>query len=150
MKSRRQAITTFVAGLLMAASGIAFAADPPKKADATVTIDETQFAVIVGGTVGGGKITYKGATHPFKISGLTAGANVGISKMSAAGEVYDLKDMSQFEGTYTKLDVSATAGGGVGAIHLKNEHGVTMKLTSRTQGLQLNVGSATGVKVTLK
>jgi hypothetical protein len=46
--------------------------------------------------------------------------------------------------------VSATAGGGVGALHLKNEHGVVMKLTSRTQGLQLNVGTATGVKVTMK
>jgi hypothetical protein len=143
-------MTTLAASLLLAASGIAFTADPPKKPDGTVTIDETQFAVIVGGSVGGGKLSYKGAEHAFKISGLAAGANVGVSKMSAAGEVYDLKDLSKFPGTYTKLDASATAGGGVGALHLKNEHGVVMKLTSRTQGLQLNVGTASGVKVTLK
>jgi hypothetical protein len=150
MKSRRQAVTTLVAGLLLASSGIAFTADAPKKPDATVTIDETQFAVIIGGSVGGGKITYQGKEHAFKINGLAAGANVGVSKMSAAGEVYDLKDLSKFAGTYTKLDASVTAGGGVGALHLKNENGVVMKLTSRTQGLQLNVGTASGVKVTLK
>jgi hypothetical protein len=149
MNTRRTAVATLVAGLFLATSGLVFAADA-KKPDATVAIDETQFAVIVGGSVGGGKLTYQGKVHPFKVSGLTAGANIGVSKMSAAGEVYDLKDLAKFAGTYTKLDASATAGGGVGALHLKNENGVVMKLTSRTQGLQLNVGSASGVKVTLK
>jgi hypothetical protein len=70
--------------------------------------------------------------------------------MSASGEVYDLPDLANFPGTYTKLDVSATVGGGVGALHLKNEHGVVMKLTSRSKGLQLNAGSATGVTVTME
>ena len=134
---------------VLLAGGLAFAADE-KKSDGTVAINETQFAVIVGGSIGGGTLTYQGKTYDFKISGLTAGANVGMSKMSAAGDVYDLKDVSKFPGTYTKLDVSATVGGGVGALHLKNENGVVMKLTSRTQGLQLNVGSATGVKVVMK
>ena len=30
---------------------------------------------------------------------------MGVSKMSATGEVYDLKDISKFPGIYTKLDV---------------------------------------------
>ena len=149
MSNHKRTFGIFATTIMLLASGFALAADA-KKADATVTIDETQFAVIVGGSIGGGKLKHQGKDHEFKISGLTAGANVGVSKMSAAGEVYDLKDIAKFPGTYTKLDVSATAGGGVGALHLKNEHGVTMKLTSRTQGLQLNVGSATGVKVTMK
>ena len=149
MNARKNAVALFAASLVLAASSLAFAADD-KKPDGTVAIDETQFAVIVGGSIGGGKLTYQGKVHEFKINGLTAGANVGVSKMSAAGEVYDLKDLAKFPGTYTKLDVSATAGGGVGALHLKNENGVVMKLTSRTQGLQLNIGSATGVKVTMK
>jgi hypothetical protein len=137
------------ASILFATSGIALAADA-KKPDGTVSIDETQIAVIVGGSWGGGKLMYGGQTHDFKINGLTAGVNVGASKMSAAGEVYDLKDVSKFAGTYTKFDASATLGGGVGALYLKNENGVVMKLTSRTQGLQLNLASANGVKVTMK
>jgi len=149
MRNYRTAFGIFVTALVFLVSGLAIAADA-KKPDGSVTIDETQFAFIIGGSVGGGKLTYKGKVHDFKIGGLTAGANVGISKMSASGEVYDLPDLANFPGTYTKLDVSATVGGGVGALHLKNEHGVVMKLTSRSKGLQLNAGSATGVTVTME
>ncbi len=128
---------------------LALAADT-KKPSGTVAIDETQFAFILGGSVGGGKLMFEGQEYPFKIGGLTVGVNVGISKMSAAGEVYDLTDISKFPGTYTKLDASIALGGGVGGLRLKNENGVIMRLESRTQGLQLNVGSASGIKVTME
>ena len=75
---------------------------------------------------------------------------MGISKMSAAGEVYDLEDISKFPGTYTKLDASITLGGGIGGLRLKNENGVIMRLESRTKGLQLNVGSSSGITVTME
>jgi hypothetical protein len=149
MNMNRRMAGVFAATMLLAASSLALGADA-RKPDGTVSIDETQFAVLVGGSWGGGKLSYQGKDYDFKLSGLTAGANVGASKMSAAGEVYDLKDISKFPGTYTKFDASATLGGGAGAIHMKNENGVIMKLTSRTQGLQLNIGSANGVKVTMK
>jgi hypothetical protein len=130
-------------------SGLALAADAAQPSG-MVVIDETQFAFILGGSVGGGKLTFQGTEYPFKIGGLTVGANVGISKMSAAGEVYDLKDVSKFPGTYTKLDASIALGGGVGGLQLKNKNGVIMRLESRTQGLQLNAGSASGVTVTME
>ena len=128
---------------------LALAADT-KKPSGTVAIDETQFAFILGGSVGGGKLMFEGQEYPFKIGGLTVGVNLGVSKMSAAGEVYDLTDISKFPGTYTKLDASIALGGGVGGLRLKNENGVIMRLESRTQGLQLNVGSASGIKVTME
>lgn len=128
---------------------LALAADA-KQPSGTVTIEETQFAIILGGSSGGGTLTFQDQQYPFKIGGLTAGVNVGISKMSAAGEVYDLTEISQFPGTYTKLDVGIALGGGVGGLRLKNENGVIMRLESRTQGLQLNVGSASGITVTLE
>ncbi len=148
MKSFKMISSALLAASLLVGS-LALAADA-KKPSGTVEIDETQFAFILGGSVGGGKLTFQGKEYPFKVGGLTAGANVGISKMSAAGEVYDLKEISKFPGTYTKLDVSITLGGGVGGLHLKNENGVIMRLESRTQGLQLNVGSASGIKVTME
>ena len=149
MNTQSRAIAILATMLSLIAGGMALAADE-KKPDATVTINETQFAVILGGTVGGGKLSFQGKTHDFKIGGLTAGANVGVSKLSATGEVYDLKDLSKFAGTYTKLDTGVTVGGGVAGLRLKNEHGVVMKLTARGSGLQLNVGSASGVKVEMK
>jgi hypothetical protein len=129
--------------------GLALAEDAAKPSG-TVVIDETQFAFIVGGSTGGGMLTFQGKEYPFKIGGLTVGANVGISKMSAAGEVYDLKDVVKFPGIYTKLDAGIALGGGVGGLRLKNEHGVIMRLESRTEGLQLNVGSASGITVKME
>jgi hypothetical protein len=148
MNVRKMAGPVLLATTLLV-GGLALAADA-KKPSGTVVIDETQFAFIVGGSAGGGKLTFQGKEYPFKIGGLTVGANVGISKMSAAGEVYDLKNISKFPGTYTKLDVGIALGGGVGGLRLKNENGVIMRLESRTQGLQLNVGSASGIKVTME
>ena len=150
MNAFRSVLAVSFAAIMLFVSGHAVAADV-KKADGTVAIEETDFAVILGGSIGGGKLTYKGKVHEFKIGGLTAGANVGLSKTSAAGEVFDLKDLSKFAGTYVKFDAGASYGGaGGGLIYLKNEHGVVMKLKERSGGLQLNVASASGVKITMK
>jgi hypothetical protein len=140
-------------GFLLAAAllvgGAALAAEA-KQPVGDVTIEEEQFGLIVGGSRGTGTLTFEGKTHPFKLSGLSAGLNVGLSKMSAAGKVYDLTKLSQFPGTYTKLDASVALGGGLGGLRLKNEHGVIMTLQSRTEGLDLNLGTVSGMTVTLE
>jgi len=151
MRTYRKFIGAFTLAATLLASSLAMAADDKKKVpDGTVTIDETQFAFIIGGSVGGGKLSFQGKDYDFKVGGLTVGANVGASKMSAAGDVFNLTDVAKFPGTYTKVDVSATMGGGEGILRLKNENGVVIDLKSRNQGLQLNVGSASGVKITMK
>lgn len=138
----------FLALFMLTAAGAA-SAEASKKPSGSVTINETQFGFIIGGSVGGGELTYQGKTHPFKIGGISVGANFGVSKMSAAGEVYDLTDLSKFPGTYVKLDGNITLGGGVGGTILKNQHGVIMRLQTTQEGLQLNL-SANGVTVTLQ
>lgn len=140
--------SSIVLGVFLALSGAA-SAQSNKAPSGSVTIDETQFGFIVGGSVGGGVLNFKGKTHKFKIGGISIGANIGVSKVSASGEVYDLPDIAKFPGTYVKLDGSATIGGGVGGTVLKNEHGVVMKLQSTQEGLQFNL-SANGVQVKLE
>jgi hypothetical protein len=147
MTSIRKILSFFILGLSILSFGSS-AADAPKKPSGTVSINETQFALIVGGSTGGGVLTYQGKKYPFKIGGISLGANVGVSKLSASGEVYDLTQLSKFPGTFTKLESSITLGGGVGGTVLKNENGVIMRLTSTSEGLQLNL-SASGVTVKL-
>jgi hypothetical protein len=147
MTSIRKILSFLILGLAIFSFG-ASAADAPKKPSGTVSINETQFALIIGGTTGGGVLTYQGKQYPFKLSGMSLGANVGVSKLSASGEVYDLSDISKFSGTFTKLESSITLGGGVGGTILRNENGVIMRLSSTSQGLQLNL-SASGVTVKL-
>jgi hypothetical protein len=129
--------------------GLALAADA-KQPVGKVSIEEKQFGLIIGGSKGSGTLTFQGKEHPFKLKGLSLGANVGVSKMSAAGEVYDMTSISQFPGTYTKLDASVALGGGVGGLRLKNENGVIMVLHSRTQGVDVNLGSMSGMTVTME
>lgn len=147
MTSIRKILSFLILGLAIFSFG-ASAADSPKKPSGTVSINETQFALIIGGSTGGGVLTYEGKQYPFKISGMSLGANVGVSKLSASGEVYDLSNISKFPGTFTKLESSITLGGGIGGTVLRNENGVIMRLTSTSQGLQLNLSSS-GVAVKL-
>jgi hypothetical protein len=149
MKTLKILLGTLLTVSAVLVTGPAAAADP-KKPDCTVAINETDFAIILGGTFGGGKLTCKGKVHDFKIGGLTVGANVGMTKIKAKGEVYDLKDVTKFPGTYAKFDMAGAAGMGGGVLYLKNEHGVVMKLESEGKGLQFNVGSASGVVVKME
>lgn len=146
-QSIRKFFSMLFLGFVFVAGG-AYAADNPKQPVGTVNITETQFALIVGGSRGSGVLKYQGKTFPFKISGMSVGANVGVSKVSLAGEVYDMPDISKFSGTFTKLESSITLGGGVGGTILKNQNGVIMRLTSTSEGVQLNLSSS-GVTVKL-
>ncbi|AWB33820.1 DUF1134 domain-containing protein [Orrella marina] len=136
------------AGLIASAMAFSSAAiaEQKKQPVAQVSIEETQFGLIIGGSVGGGKLTYEGKEYPFQLGGLSLGANIGVSKMAAVGEVFDMKRVEDFPGTYVKLDGNIALGGGVGGMTLKNENGVIMNLKGTTQGLQFNIG-ASGVTV---
>jgi len=145
----RDVIGAWVLAGTLLATGAALAADA-KQPVGTVSIEEEQFGLLVGGSKGTGTLVFEGKEYPFQLKGLSAGLNVGVSKMSATGEVYDLENVSQFPGTYTKLDASIALGGGMGGLRLKNDNGVIMTLHSRTQGADLNLGSITGVTVTME
>ena len=148
MINRREFFTSALAGLALMVSG-ATLAETPKKPSGTVSIDETQIAFIVGGSFGKGELKFQGKKHDFKINGISAGANFGASKISAVGEVYDLKKLADFPGTYVQLEGSITLAGGVGGTVLKNQNGVIMRLQSTSQGLQFNLSSS-GVTVKME
>ncbi|MDG4549186.1 MAG: DUF1134 domain-containing protein [Candidatus Contendobacter sp.] len=147
-----QSVRKITGGILLATSlllsGLAVAADIDKPVG-KVTIAERQFGLVLGGSTGSGTLTFKGKKYSFKLKGLSAGLNVGISRMSAVGEVFALKKVSDFPGTYTVLAAGVAVGGGVGGLRLQNENGVIMNLRSRTKGLNLNLGNVTGLTVTM-
>ncbi|MGY6276939.1 hypothetical protein [Methylomonas sp. MgM2] len=93
-------------------------------------------------------MTYEGAEHNFDISGLSL-ADVGISKFTAAGIVYNLNDLKDFEGVYYGVKGGVTIAGGKGAIALKNEHGVVLELNGSGEGLKFALGTQ-GVTIKLK
>jgi len=93
-------------------------------------------------------LTLQGVDHNFEIKGLSV-ADVGISKLSASGIVYNLKNLEDFNGIYHGLKAGAAVGGGAGAVVLKNNHGVELQLNSSGQGLKFAFGTQ-GVTIQLK
>ena len=115
--------------------------------DAAVKLTGGAVAAGIGYVWGHGELNYGGQSHPFKISGLSI-VDVGAAKISAAGNVYNLKNLADFSGNYTALSAGLTVAGGGSVAYMKNEHGVVLKLESKTVGLKFNL-AAEGVTVKL-
>src|SRR5438093_13165222 len=93
-------IIAFAPGLVLAKGKHAAAAP-----SATVRVEAKEVAAGVGWAWGDGVLNYRDKRHPLKISGLTA-IGVGASRQEATGDVYDLKKLDDFEGTYASDHVS--------------------------------------------
>jgi hypothetical protein len=118
-----------------------------KKPSGTVTLEGKSVAVGVGVSWGDGTLTVDGKQHKFSVTGLSV-VDVGVSKVSAKGEVYDLNRLEDFSGTYVAAQAGATIAAGAGAIALQNQNGVSMVLTGTSMGAQLTM-AAKGVDVKL-
>lgn len=112
---------------------------PQDKPSGSVTMDFGQGGFIVSANGGHGVLRFKGRTYRFNVGGLGVGG-FGISKIKAEGEVYNLKDVRDFPGTFVQGRIGYAAGEGKGRQWLENTNGVVLKLRSVSKGLALNLG----------
>ena len=138
-------IALVVLGVALATT--AGAANSPKPVG-KVSIESTSIAAGIGVSWGEGKLHFHGKEYRFSIDGLTL-VDIGISKANAVGDVYDLKEVGQFEGTYVAGEAGFALAGGMGGMSLRNQNGVVMHLRSVTQGAKLQLGPA-GLTIKLK
>ena len=110
-----------------------------------VSMEVGQGGFILSAMGGKGTLTFKGRTYAFKVGGLGVGG-IGVSKMTAYGEVYHLKRIEDFPGGYLQARAGYAAVEGKGAQWLENSNGVVLQLRSRNKGLSLNLG-ADGLKI---
>ncbi len=116
--------------------------------DCTVEISrkEMGFIVTIGG--GSGTLNCKGQMHKFRVGGLKVGA-AGLSGSDAVGEVYGLKTLADFNGTYSETKAQITVGKGKSVMDMANDKGVTMRLRGKSGGLDAQLAGG-GMKVTLE
>lgn len=145
MKTFKQIV---FAAALVAVFAVNAAAAEGKKPSGKVSIESRSIAAGIGVTWGDGKLNFQGKEYPFSIDGLTL-VDFGISKASAAGEVYDLTDLSKFDGTYVAAEAGFALAGGMGGMVLRNQNGVVMHVHSVTRGAKLQLGTS-GLTVKLK
>ena len=105
----------------------------------SVSIDMTSVAAGVGASWGSGVLRFNGKRHLFKINGLSVG-NVGVSSITAVGNVYNMTDVSQFPGNYAAVGAGIALVGGVAGLTMQNQSGVIINLYAVQQGVQLNIG----------
>lgn len=119
-----------------------------RQPDATVELSEGSVAAGIGFSWGTGTLTYQGRKYPLKISGLSV-AEVGITKATAKGKVFNLKKLEDFSGTYGAAGAGAAVAEGAGASVLKNPKGVQIELISDTKGASLKL-AVSGVQIALQ
>ena len=118
------------------------------KPDATLVMSEGQVALGIGWSWGKGTLSYKGKKYEFKVDGLSV-VDVGITKATSKGTVYNLKKIEDFDGIYTAAAAEGTLAGGAGVTKMKNQNGVVIDLVSTTKGANLKL-AAEGVKFAIK
>ncbi|GFK92417.1 hypothetical protein NNJEOMEG_00242 [Fundidesulfovibrio magnetotacticus] len=102
----------------------------------TVRMSVGRGAMIVSITGGSGALTYQGQEYPFKVGGMGLGL-LGVSKVEAEGEVFDLKRVEDFTGAYAQGGADYSFGDGKGVLWLRNTKGVTLRLRSVVKGVSL-------------
>ena len=108
--------------------------------DGTVEMQEVQAAYIGSGSAGTGVLSFRGGQYPFKVGGVGVGG-FGLSTIDATGEVYNLRDLGQFPGTYGQARYGFAIGTASGGdLWMQNEAGVIMHLKAKREGLMLSLG----------
>jgi hypothetical protein len=108
--------------------------------DGTVEMHEVQAAYIGSGSGGSGVLRFRGVEYPFTVGGVGVGG-IGLSTIEATGEVYYLRELAQFPGTYGQARYGFAIGTASGGdLWLQNESGVIMRLKAKREGLMLSLG----------
>ncbi len=125
--------------VLALAFGALAAKNEPLYPVGALTMEATTIAAGVGFKWGDGTLKFQGKEVKFKVKGLDVAA-VGISRVTATGDVYNLKDVSDLAGTYTQASAGIALAGGVKGMLAQNQKGVVIDLRAVQQGVQLNLG----------
>ena len=121
-------------------TGFTQAASQHSGPDATLRLSGGSFALGIGFRWGSGTLSYKGKDYPVKVNGLSIG-KVGMTGVSAYGEVFNLKHLQDFNGHYN-VGAEGTRGvtiakGKAGTL-MTNQAGVIVRVSATQTGLDVN------------
>jgi hypothetical protein len=144
MKTGRSFARTLAAVAALAlAGGTAWAAQGTtgKETTGKVSIESMSVAAGLGYAWGNGVLEYRGAKYPFTVTAFSI-VDVGVAKVFANGDVFNLKNVEDFEGMFMAAIAGASLGGGAGAAAMQNQNYVSMVWTATNQGLNFSMAHA--------
>ena len=104
---------------------------------------------IVGTGGGSGTLYYQGQSYPLNIGGISLGLTIGVAQAQLQGEVYNLTNPADIQGTYNAVSASYAFVGGGKTASIKNSRGVLLKVRGKQVGLKLNL-SLGGLSINLE
>ena len=143
---RRLGIWVAVMATILTLSSGVFAQDA--KPDAMLELTQTSVAIGIGYTWGSGTLAFQDKSYPVEIDGLSVGA-LGVARAKVSAEVFNLKKLDDFNGTYVAGSVEGTLGAGAGATTMRNQNGVVIELFTTTEGLNIKLAPE-GIRLYVK
>ena len=131
---------TILSLVLAVMTGFTQAASQHSGPDATLRLSGGSFALGIGFRWGSGTLSYKGKDYPVKVNGLSIG-KVGMTGVSAIGEVFNLKHLQDFNGHYNVGGAGTrgvTIAKGKDGTLMTNQAGVIVRLAATQTGLDVN------------
>ena len=119
------------------------------QASADIRLEIVSGGFILGGSGGSGTLTYKGKAYPLSIGGVSLGVTIGLARAQLRGQVYNLRNVADIEGTYSATDAGYAFIQGRKTVRLRNSRGVILEL----RGLQIGVEATldvSGIQISLK
>jgi hypothetical protein len=132
----------------VAAAGVIGISTPIQADTGRVRVTVLKAGFLLGAGGGIGVLTFRRHNYPFAVQGLSVGLTAGASANKLTGRASDIKEPTDFAGTYTVLGAGGALLGGVGSMQLRNTNGVTMTLHGPKVGLELSA-NITKVVITL-
>jgi hypothetical protein len=138
----------FVASVVLLSNVSSASAQVP---DGTVKITARSVAPGVGLSWGEGVLTYKDQDYPFtfEAKGLFRDVDPGITAAELSGQVFNLKGVAVFNGTYHKAEADTSDLAGGSRAVMKNLNGVVVNLVSTVEGRKFILGRD-GLTIKLK
>ena len=124
---------------------------PAQAPDGTVKITSRLVSPGIGLSWGDGVLTYKGQDYPFifQAKGLFRDVDPSITAAELSGQVFNLKRLEVFNGTYHKVEADPSDAGAGSRATMKNLNGVVVNLVSTVEGRKFNLGPD-GMSIKLK
>ena len=142
---RRALAGAFLAGAVFAGASLF----PAYADEGFVTLTIYKAGWIIGGSGGGGVLTFHGRAYPLSTGGLDYGLVFGGSRTVLQGRVHNIWRPSDVAGVYAAAGAGLAIGGGARAIVLTNQKGAVLELSGHQVGLMANV-DLSGLAITLR
>ena len=136
----RAALKLIIVGSLLLTSRVSLtAAEVP---DGTVKITSRTVSSGIGLSWGDGVLTYKGQDYPFtfQAKGLFRDVDAKITAAELSGQVFNLKRVALFNGTYHKVEAKSSDSDAGSRATMKNLNGVIVNLVSTIEGRKFILG----------